>query len=206
MPDVSREVPLEHENVLTTNVRQARIARVYAESLLGVAAQNGQAEDVGDELDSLVRDVLGKQNDIGAFFASPAVTRRTREPIIEAALKGHASPLLGSFLGVLNQNNRLDLVRPIAAAFRDLLDKRARRVRVTVCSAVPLGDGERDEIRQTLATSLNKEPILDVRVDPELLGGLVVQVGDKVYDSSVRSRLNALRTQLMARGTNVAQA
>ena len=69
-----------------------------------------------------------------------------------------------------------------------------------------LGDAEKDDLRKTLTAALGKEPILAVRVDPDLLGGLVVQVGDRVYDSSVRSRLEALRTQLLARGTDVVKA
>jgi F-type H+-transporting ATPase subunit delta len=152
-----------------------------------------------------VDDVLRTDPTLEAFFTSPAVTRRTRGPVL-AALHGSVSPLLGNFLGVLNQNNRLDLLRPIAAAYRDLLDKRAGRVRVVVRSAVPLSDEQQDDLRRTLADSLHKEPVLNLTTDPDLLGGLVVQVGDTVYDTSVRSRLEALRTQLTARGTNVAKA
>ena len=123
MADVSRNFPFEQESVLTTNVRQARIARVYVESLLPVATRAGQAEDLGDELDSLVRDVLGQHANVAAFFTSPALTRRSREPILNAALKETASPLLRKFIGVLNQNNRLDLLPAIASAYRE----RARR-------------------------------------------------------------------------------
>jgi F-type H+-transporting ATPase subunit delta len=206
MADVARSLPFEQETALTTNVRQARIARVYVESLLPVAIRAGQAEDLGDELDSLVRDVLGQHSNVAAFFTSPAITRRAREPILEASLKDTVSPLLRKFVGVLNQNNRLDLLPAIASAYREALDERAGRVRVWVRSAAPLGDSERDDLRRTLAQSLGKEPILAIRVDPELLGGLLIQVGDRVYDSSVRSRLDALRTQLLARGTDVVKA
>ena len=205
MADISRNVPFEHETVLTANVRQARIARVYVEALLAVAAREGKAEDLGDELDAIVRDVLGKHPAVSTFFASPALTRRVREPVLAAAL-GNASALLRNFLGVLNRNNRLDLLPAVAAAYREALDQRAGRVRVWVRSAVSLGDAEREELRRTLAASLGKEPILVVRVEPELLGGLLIQVGDRVYDSSVRSRLEALRTQLLARGTDVVKA
>jgi F-type H+-transporting ATPase subunit delta len=206
MADVARDLPLNHDSVLTANVRQTRIARVYAEALYALAERDGRAADAGTELDTLIRDVLDKHPQIGAFFANPALTRRSRGPILTAALSGHVSPLLANFIGVLNQNNRLDLLRPIAAAYNDMLDQRAGRIRVSVRSAVPLDDGEQDRIRQTLGTAFGKQPVLSVRVDPELLGGLVVQVGDKVYDSSVRSRLEALRTQLLAGSSNVTQA
>ena len=197
---------VEHQSVLTTNVRQARIARVYAEALLGLATRDGQEEAVGAELDTIVRDILGKHPQIAAFFDSPVVSRRSRAPILTAALAGSGSPLVQNFLGVLNQNGRLDLLRQIAAAYRGLVDRRGGRVRVKVRSAVPLSDGQQQALRQTLTASLQKEPILDLAIDPDLLGGVVVQVGDKVYDSSVRARLAALRTQLTARGTNVVKA
>jgi F-type H+-transporting ATPase subunit delta len=199
------ELPDAREHVLTSNVRAARIARVYADALLGVAGKDGRAQALGDELDALVSGVLDKHPTVAAFLASPAVTRKRREPILEKALGG-VSPTLKQFLGVLNQNNRLDLLRDVAAAYRDLLDRQSGRVRVTVRSAVPLDDGQRDGLKQSLAASLRKEPVLVERVDPDLLGGMVVQVGDKVYDSSVRSRLAALRSQLLTRGTNVVKA
>ncbi len=206
MADATRDIPFEHESVLTGNVRQARIARVYAESLYALAARDNRAEAVGDEMEAVIRDVLDRNRRFGAFFVSPALGRRARGPLLAAAFEGKVSPLLMNFIGVLNQNNRLDLFRAVAAAYRELLDQRAGRVRVQVRSAVPLGDAEREQLRSTLAASLHKEPVLSVRVDPDLIGGLVVQVGDKVFDSSVRSRLDALRTQLLARGTHGTQA
>jgi F-type H+-transporting ATPase subunit delta len=206
MADVSRSLAPQHETALTTNVRQARIARVYAESLIAVAARENQVDDAGAELDAFVTGVLGRGGRVAGFFTSPAITRKQRAPILEAALRGTASPLVANFLRVLNHNNRLELLPAIDAAYRELVDERAGRVRVLVRSAVELDSAKQDEIRGLLASSLNKEPVLRVRVEPELLGGLIVQVGDKVYDSSVRSRLDALRNQLTSRGSNVVKA
>jgi F-type H+-transporting ATPase subunit delta len=206
MADVARDFPLEPEHVLTANVRLARIARVYAEALFSLAAKTNEAESTGAELESFVANVLHKDARIALFFKSPALTRKARQPILDAALKNNASPLLSNFLRVLNRNNRLDLVDEIAAAYHELLDQRASRVRVTVRSAVSLTTDQQADLRKSLADSLKKEPVLTIRVEPDLLGGLVVQVGDKVYDSSVRARLDALRTQLTTRGSNVVKA
>ena len=206
MADVSRDVPLKHDTVLTVNVRQARIARVYAEALVAVAARDNQTDDTGAELSSFVTNVFGKDSRIAAFFTSPAITRKVREPILNAALNNNASPLVSNFIRVLNHNNRLDLLPAISASYRNLLDQRAGHVRVLVRSAVALTDDQQAEIRKTLSESLHKEPVLELRTDPELLGGLVVQVGDKVYDTSVRSRLESLRNQLIVRGSNVVKA
>jgi len=193
------------DTVLTANVRQARIARVYAESLAAVAEKQGQLEDVGRELVQFVANVL-KAPKIAAFFSSPAITRRVRGPVLEAALPNNVHPLVANFIRVLNQNNRLSLLPDCAAAYRELMDTRAGRVRVLVKSAVELTADQQAGLKSSLAESLKKEPVLSLRVDPELLGGLVVQVGDKVYDTSVRSRLEALRNQLSSRGSNVVKA
>lgn len=197
---------LAHASVLTANVRQARIARVYAEALAAVATRENALESAGEELDEFVHQVVGKNPQIGAFFSSPALTRKARLPILDAALPANVSPLLANFIRVLNQNNRLDLLPVIAAAYRELLDVRAGRVRVIVHSAVELTDEQQAGLKQSLVESLHKEPVLNLRVEPELLGGLVVQVGDKVYDTSVRTRLEALRNLLTARGSNVVKA
>jgi F-type H+-transporting ATPase subunit delta len=189
-----------HETVLEATGATARLARVYAEALM--AAAGTRADEVGEDLDTLVDEVLAENMDVERFLASGAVNRKTKAAVLQAAFGEKSSDVLRNFLGVLNQNNRLGLLRPIAAAYRKLSDEAAGRVRVTVTSAVPLSDGQLSRLKQTLTGQLNAEPVLDARTDPDVLGGLVVQVGDRVYDSSVRTRLDSLRTHLLASGTH----
>src|SRR5438105_13508107 len=111
MADVARDLPLERETILTADVRKARVARVYAEALLAVAAKQGAAEAVGDELAAFVRDVLDANKDVEAFLASPAVGRKAKAAALDAALAGRASELLRGLLAVLARNGRLDLLR-----------------------------------------------------------------------------------------------
>ncbi len=189
-----------HETVLDTGTTQSRLARVYAEALLASAAkQSANADALADELTAFVK-ALGGNAGASAFLASPAVGKKAKSAALAPALKDHASDLLRGLVGVLAQNNRLDLLRGVATAFRQLLDDRAGRVRVKVTAAVPLSDAQKSELSTNLKTILgNQEPVLDVRIDPDLLGGLVVQVGDSVIDTSVRSRLLSLRSLLLAR-------
>ncbi|MBN9121645.1 MAG: ATP synthase F1 subunit delta [Planctomycetes bacterium] len=189
-----------HETVLDTGTTRSRLARVYAESLLAAALkQSADPEAVGAELGTLVR-TLVTHPEVGAFLASPAVGKKVKAAALAPALKGHASDLLRGFVGVLAHNNRLDLIRGVSAAFRQLLDERAGRVRVKVTAAVPLSDAQKAALTASLKGVLgDQEPVLDVRTDPDLLGGLVVQVGDSVIDTSVRSRLQSIRSLLLAR-------
>jgi F-type H+-transporting ATPase subunit delta len=186
------------ETVLEATGARARIARVYAEALM--AAAGDRADEVGEELDALVRDVLDANPEVERFLSSGAVGRKAKSAALEAAFAGKVSDVVRNFLGVLNQNYRLDLLRAVNAAYKKLRDEAAGRVRVAVASAVPLSDEHLHKLKETLARQLKAEPVVDARTDPDLLGGLVVRVGDRVYDTSVRTRLETLRNHLMASG------
>jgi F-type H+-transporting ATPase subunit delta len=179
-----------------TGVR-ARIARVYAEALVGAAGKD-QMESVGDELDAVAAGVFTGHPRVSDFLADRTVARASLTPMLRAAFDATTSPTFRKFLGVLNENGRLDLLPAVAAEFRRLRDAAAGRTRVRVTAAVPLDAGQIDTLKATLAKKLHAQPVLDLRTDPDILGGLVVQVGDKVYDSSVRTRLDNLRNHLTA--------
>jgi F-type H+-transporting ATPase subunit delta len=189
------------ETVLEATGARARLARVYAEALLALAEQNGQADAVGAELHTVAAEVVANNPSVAAFLDSPAITPKTKMPILGTAFDG-ASDLFKKFLHVLTENNRLGLLRDIDAAYQGIRDQQAGRVRVLVRSAVPLSDVQQTDLKNTLKKNLNKEPILNVRVEPELLGGLIVKVGDRVYDTSVRTRLDNFRNILMASGSH----
>jgi F-type H+-transporting ATPase subunit delta len=184
---------------------ERRIARVYAEALLNVAEGRGQAEAIGAELDSLVKDVYAASPGIETALASPAVKRTAKAPVIAKAFKDSASDLLFNFLNVLNAKDRLMLVRHVTYAYRDLLDERAKRVRVTVKSAVPLTDEQTNQLKERILNATGLEPVISARIDESLLGGMIVQVGDQVFDSSVRTRIDSIRNQLLARSSHEIQ-
>lgn len=187
------------DTVLEVTGATARLARVYAEALMAAAGDQGDA--VGGELTGVAQAVTAKP-DVFAFLSSGAVNRKAKLPILAAAFNHTASELIQKFLGVLAQNNRLALLPAIAASYQQLRDEAAGRVRVTVTSAVPLTDPQLDTLKATLADNLKAEPVIRTRTNPDLLGGLVVQVGDLVYDTSVRTRLDTLRSHLMTSGTH----
>jgi F-type H+-transporting ATPase subunit delta len=183
------------------DVGAQRVARVYAEALLNVAAERGEMEPLFDELQGLVRAVFPADPAIEEFLSSPAVRHQAKAELIDRVFAQRASPLFRDFLMVLNEHGRLDLLRPIVSAYRDLCDERARRVRVRVRSAAEMQPDQRGRLEQILRETLQLEPILETRVEPELLGGLVVRVGDWQYDASVRTTLKTLQDQLIARSS-----
>lgn len=189
------------EHQPTADVGSQRVAKVYAEALLAAADKQGQADEVVEELEALVRDLFKSDPRTEAFFSSAAIGRKAKAEVIRKTFEGRASELFCNFLQVLNEHERLDLLRPILAAARDLRDQRARRIRIQVRSAVPLPDEQRERLLLELRQSFHLEPILEPQVDPDLLGGMVVKVGDWLYDGSVRTQLDNLRKQLIERSS-----
>ena len=190
----------------TADVGAQRVAEVYAEALLNAAANQGQADSILGDLQSLLAEVFQAAPEFEAFLKSGAIGRDRKAEVIRSAFENRASPLMTNFLLVLNDHERLDLLRPILVAARDLADQRAKRVRVRVRSAVPLPNDQRERLSQQIRDSLQLEPIVETEVDTDILGGLVVQVGDWQYDASVRTQLDILRSQLFERSSHEIQS
>ena len=177
-----------------------RLARIYAESLLNAADKAGKADALEGELDGLLT-MLNSNPKIASLLSSRGIQHSQRDPFLKQAFEGKVDPLLLDFIGVLNRKDRLDLLADAAIGYRELQDERAHRVRVLVKSPRPLDDDQKETLKRILESSLRMTPVLDVKIDPELLGGLVVQVGDVVYDNSVRTRIDTLRNQLLSRSS-----
>jgi F-type H+-transporting ATPase subunit delta len=184
----------------------ARLARVYSEALYAAAQKQGQAEALGQELNVVASELVGRSASIATFLQSAAITRNAKLPVLKAAFENRVSPLFFQFLGVLNQNNRLAILPEVAQAYQRILDQLAGRVAVKVTSARELTPAQLEQVQKTLAESLGKTPMIHLAVDPELLGGMIVQIGDRVYDTTIRTRLETLRNHLLSSGTYVLQA
>src|SRR5438132_9021750 len=130
-----------HETVLEVGTK--RIARVYAEALLRAAEKQDLAAETAEELQALLDDVFKADPLFGEFLSSNVIDRKQKAEIIQSIFAGRASDLLVNFLLVLNEHDRMALLRAVAITYRELLDERAGRVRVQVTSAVPLPGDQR---------------------------------------------------------------
>lgn len=187
------------------DVSAYRLAKVYATALLNTAEQANSVDSVIEEIDSLVTDVFNNDARLEALLAGAAVGRKTREEAIKKAFASRASDTFLKFLLVLNDHDRLDLIKPIRHALHELRDERARRLRVIVSSAIALSDEVQNRIRAMVQDQFKLEPMLDLRIDPSLLGGLKIRIGDTVYDATIRSRIENLRNQLIASSSHEIQ-
>lgn len=211
-PEELKKVQGLYENILlqtdTSNPHTiaGRIPRTYAEALLIAAIAQGVVSGVAENFISLGTDVFPNAPGFEQFLTGSLVSKKVKDETIVKVFEGRAVPLFVDFLRVLNRKDRLGMLRPIAIAFRTLLDARANRVRVLVETAAPLADDQKQKLTDTLAAELKRTPILVVRENPDLIGGLVVHVGDKVFDTSVRSKLETIRNHLLARGSHEIQS
>jgi F-type H+-transporting ATPase subunit delta len=200
MNSSEQKLQVRHQTVMDDETRQ--VARVYAEALYKAAAAANQTEEVLGELDDLVGGVFRRDPGLEVFFRSASISRDRKGAVLNKAVGGRASEVFVRFLGVLNHHERLGMIRPIATAYRNLYNRRARRIVVVARSAVPLTDDERRRLCEDVREVGQIEPLLEERVEPELLGGLVVHIGDWVYDASVRTRLDEIRNQLIERSSH----
>jgi F-type H+-transporting ATPase subunit delta len=174
-----------------------QLARRYARAVVDAGDAAGGALAVLDELTEIETDILEPYPRFQALLASTRVSVEEKDRILVELLSGRASDLSVRFLRVLNRHGRLAIFGIIVREARLLWDRRNKRVPVRVRSAVPLSEGQLQTLTERLATMVAGTPILEISTDPGIIGGLVVQVGDQLYDASVKSRLGQLRHRLI---------
>jgi F-type H+-transporting ATPase subunit delta len=167
------------------------VARRYAKALFGVAEQQNSLEQTANEL-QLLR-ALTADAQIAGALANPllsATARRNLARTIADNLK--LSGTTRNFLSLLADHRRLDQLGGIAAQFERILDARLNRVRATITSATELSDAQRQAVIVAFEQKLGRSVLAEARVDPQLLGGVVVDVQGTIYDGSVRTQLHTL--------------
>jgi len=198
------DVAVRQETVLDTGAQ--RLANIFAKAFLGASEKAGETDRMVEEFDSLVRDVLDRFPQFETLLTTGRLTSDKRVEIIDQVFGGQASPLVLSFLKVLAEHQRLQHLRAIGRAIRDQYTALRQRVRVEISTAAPLQDGQLGRLTDELRGMLGAEPEVHHSVSPDLIGGLVVRVGDTVYDGSVLTQLNRLREQIIDRSVHEIQS
>lgn len=198
MAKLDREKP-QHDTVM--DVTEERIARVYAIAFMEVAAKSADATALVDEFTSLVTDVVGRFPRLDETLRSALVSHEQKEQLLDRMLSGRASAPVLNFLKVLARHGRLALLRPIARLLTKLDAERRGLTDVEVRVATPIDDALQEEILNRMRKTLGGEPVLHVFVDPALIAGMVIRVGDRVYDGSVHTQLEFARRAMIDRVT-----
>ena len=167
------------------------IARVYADALFGAAKDRGKLDVIREQLGAFA-DALKESRDLQLFFFSPYFSSAEKEEGLKKAV-ADAEPELINFLELLIEKHRMPVLFRIRRQFDSLWAKENRRLGVTVTSAVELDPEITRRIGSEIEQQTGNTVELESKVDPEILGGLVLQVGNMVLDTSIRNRLEKLR-------------
>ena len=173
------------------------VARRYAQALAEQAEANGALDTVDGDLDALAQTLDGSR-ELRAMLQSPVVSRDKKTAVLQSLFGGSLSTLTRDFLDLLVRNEREAVIPGVAQAYRDLRDAARGIVTADVRTATPLDPAEADRLKAALEARSGKTVRMTLSVHPELIGGLVVRLGDTVYDRSVRHQLAELKDQLVA--------
>ena len=180
----------KHETVLDTGAEQ--LGKTYAQALIGAADKAGVTEKVIAQLNEIVNDYIGGNPQLAAAFSSPRIDSDEKSRVIDRLFGSECDPILVKFLKVMADRGRLGFVGAVRNAADEIYDEKMGRALATIRTAVPMDDRLRQEVTAKLGKVLNRDVRLKEEVDPDLIGGMVVRVGDTVFDNSVANRLDKM--------------
>lgn len=171
------------------------LAEVYAQAAMQVCEELVEAEDVAAELDALLG-VIDLYPQYRGLMTSSLLSPRDKHALVSRLVDYHVSPHTDGLVTVLAKHDRLSLLPMVARRFQQALRRRKGVLDVSVTTAYEMSADERAELESQLSETLKTQVLLDAHTDPEILGGLIVRLGDKVLDNSIRSRIHRLRKRM----------
>jgi len=174
----------------------AGVAGRYASALLDTAQEDNQVAAVERDIDAIGQ-MIEESEDMRRLVRSPVFSAEDQAKAIETVLaQVGAQPLTMNFFKLLVRNRRLFAAQDIIRLFKALAANARGEVQAEVASAIALNDGQLNELRNTLKASVGKDVMLETTVDPSLLGGLVVKIGSRMIDSSLKTKIATLKTRM----------
>ena len=177
-------------------MNDATISRNYAETLLILAKKDGQEEQWGSLMDA-IGVAMREDRSLKTFLESPKIPASRKIELLRAALRNKVPPVFVRFLEILVSKRRQMLIPVIASEYRALIDESEDRVHANVTVAREPAEAEKDAMAKQLSRVLGKKVVPHISLNPAILGGLIVKIGDTVMDGPVRRRLATLRSRML---------
>ncbi len=173
------------------------VARRYATALADVVFKTGETELVGSELGQF-QNLMTESPQLGEVFRNPAVPYEQKSRLLESLL-ARTKPVktTANFLRILLKNARLGDLDAVAKRFAAVLEERAGMVSAEVTTAQPLSTEQQNVLQNKLQNITGKKVVLNYKIDPEIIGGVVTRIGSTVYDGSVKNQLEQLRERMI---------
>ncbi|TFH38271.1 MAG: ATP synthase F1 subunit delta [Chrysiogenales bacterium] len=172
------------------------IARVYASSLLELGQQHKELADIEEEI-GFIADLVKENDDLRHFLASPGIPRDAKKGFMEKIFKGRISDTVLYFLMVLIDNDRQSCIVDIRDAFVVSVDDINNRKKVTVITSAGLDASMKQKLGSRLTDVFKKDVILEEEINENILGGIIIKVGDTVIDGSLAKDLKNIKTNLL---------
>jgi F-type H+-transporting ATPase subunit delta len=190
----------ESVDVAAENPMTAGVAGRYASALFDLAHEQNRLDEVDADLGKF-QSMLDASGDLKRLVNSPAFAAEDQQRALKAVMDwASIGATTGSFLGVVARNRRLFAAEDMIKTFRGLLARHRGEVAAEVKSAIALTDEQLAALKAKLKSTFGKDVRLDAKVDPSLLGGLVVKIGSRMFDSSLRTKLSNLKVVLKGSG------
>ena len=174
----------------------SNISKRYARAFFDIAGEEKKLEQYYDELHQF-SSVIAQNKDLGGFLANPIFEQESKKKVLEKIIgKLSLSPMTINFLKLLIDKKRIDILPDIETCYRQLMDETLQKVRVTVKTAFPLSGEMQSYITSSLKKMTGRTVDVTVENDKNLLGGIVIGVGDTLYDGSIKNQLNNMRNLL----------
>jgi F-type H+-transporting ATPase subunit delta len=170
------------------------IAAVYANALFEVAKEHEILDEIRDQLRAFVQ-AMNENAEMRFFFFSPQFSTEEKKEGLHAALE-NAADVFMNFLEALLERSRMPVIFRIRDRYEKLWDEEEKVLPVEVTSAIELEDGTVESIADRIREQTGRKVEISSRVDPDIIGGIVLQVGNSILDASIRNRLNQLRRQV----------
>jgi F-type H+-transporting ATPase subunit delta len=167
------------------------LARVYGRSLFEVAREQGRLDELREQLGQFA-DAVDANRDLAVFFFSPYFSTKEKQEALGRLLEG-ADPILLNFLGLLIENHRMPVIFRIRSEYEHLWDEENKTLPVEITSAIALDEQTTESLGRTIGERAGRKVTLAARVDPDILGGIIIRVGNSILDASIRNRLEQLR-------------
>lgn len=202
MTSTSATKDSSRESVFDVDVE--KLATVYAQAALDAAGD--KEDEVLEDLRGIVTEVLDPNPDMEQIFGSALVSIDEKLEMLDRLFGSRVADKTLSFLKVLTKHDRLGVLRQVVRVAGDLWEQRSNRVPVQLELAMELDSALQREIVSSLQKSLGIEPVVTTKINPDLIGGFVVRVGDKVYDASTRSSLERTRQAMITQAVEAIQS
>ena len=177
---------------------QQYLGSVYAKALLSVGRDANKVDQVLEELESFT-DAVAELPTLRLTLESPRVAVAEKEQLVEKVTRGKSSDEFRNFLKVLARKGRFECLAAVRSNARRMFNEVAGRIEARVTTAAEISADLQNRIAEQLSQKLGKQVVLEHQIDPQIIGGMVVRVGDTVYDSSVANDLRRVRQSALQR-------